>query len=339
MAPTREKSVDYLERYSRFVEGEEIRLISFTPRQIRWRRKRVRGLYFSNGTMKERWFPFPDAIYNQCYNIKAPKITAHIGSRKVFNRINRFNKWQIHNILESASEFDFHNVIPETRLLSNVNLLVFLDKHDTVFIKPCYGSFGNGIFRIRFDKENQKYHIYTIVTTPKYSYDNPTMLYKKIKELVGRKKFIIQSEIPMKTLNNDLFDIRMIVQKNESGRWSVTTAFSRITPHRSILTNNMYKKMFLHELLSALQYAPEKQQDIMNDLYKTSINTAKTLEQKLGHLGEMSVDFTITDQDELKIIEVNGKPSKALIDELSDDNIIDLFYSNPIKYLKFLGEK
>lgn len=338
LASTREKSIYYLELYNRFVGSENIRLISFTPRRIRWYRKRVKGFYFSDGVLKEGWFPFPNAIYNQCYNKRSAKITAYIGSSKVFNVINRFNKWHIYKILESPIQSDLKNFVPETRFFNKKNLFQFLEKHYAVFLKPCYGSFGDDIFRIRYDKENKKFHIYTIVSTPKFSFEDPVLFFNKIKELVGRKKYIVQSEISMKTLNEDLFDIRVILQKDGTGLWSVTTAFSRITPHRSIITNNMYKRKFLDELLSTLHYSRDKQRKLTKCLYETSIKTAISLEQSLGHLGEISVDFTITDQDELKIIEVNGKPSKVLIDELSDKNIIDLFYSKPIKYLKFLGE-
>jgi hypothetical protein len=339
MALTREQCEYYLERYNRFADGENVRLISFTPRKIRWRRKRVKGFYYSDGIIKERWFPFPDAIYNQCFNNRANKITSYLGFNKVFNRINRFNKWHVYNILEATPNYDLKNFVPETLIFNKKNLFQYLDKHYAVFLKPCYGSFADNIYRIRYDKEIMKYHIYTTNTTPRFSFEDPSLLFNKINELVGRRKYIVQSEISMKKLNKDLFDIRMILQKDNSGQWGITTAFSRITPYRSIITNNMYKKKFLHELLSDLLYSQEKQKQITKNLYETSIKTALALEQSLGHLGEISVDFTITDQDEIKIIEVNGKPSKALIDELNDENIINLFYSKPIEYLTFLANK
>lgn len=339
LALSREKGKEYLQLYSSFVNSDDIRLISFTPRKIRWRRKRVKGLYFSDGVIKEGWFPFPDAIYNQCYNKRSLKITSYVGSGKVFNQINRFNKWHIYNILQSSTSSELTNFIPETRLFNEKNLFDLLNKHDAVFLKPCYGSFGDDIFRIRYDKDNKEYHIHTTITTPKFSFEDPTMFFKKIKGLIGRKIYIVQSEIPMKKLNKDLFDIRMILQKDNSGQWGITTAFSRITPNRSIITNNMYKKKFLHELLSALLYSPEKQQQITRSLNEISLKTALALEQSLGHLGEISVDFAITDKDELKIIEVNGKPSKALIKRLPNETIINLFYSKPIEYLKFLANK
>lgn len=319
-----------------FPQDDNLLLVAFTPKDIRWKKRKINVLYFYNNEWNRKWLRFPDGIYNQCFNKhkkRMKKIEKVLGENRIFNTINRFNKWSIYRLLENSK---VNKYVPNTYLFGKANVFELLEDHKALFLKPCYGSFSKGIFKIE-KTEAGSFSIYQTVTTPKYTFDDPVEFYQKIEELIGKKEFIIQAEIPMKTWNGSRFESRMLLQKDATGKWAVTAGICRITYERSIITNYLKKEMRLRDIMEELDFSADKKNKIMEDLYKISLDTAQCLEDGLGLLGEISVDFAITEDGQVKIIEANGKPSKVLVEDLGDEEIIEAFYKKPMDFLVYLA--
>ena len=90
MASSRNKRKSVLVPYLRHRQPG-MRMFCFTPADIDWERKRIRGLYRSKGKWAVGSFPFPQAVYNRCYEMDQAlieRLEAVIGRNKCFNHIN-----------------------------------------------------------------------------------------------------------------------------------------------------------------------------------------------------------------------------------------------------------
>lgn len=327
----------FLEYFLPHNEFPDAILYAFTPHSINWQRKRIRGVYKQNGVWKTKLFPFPDCVINQTYttSLKTVKrLEQALGPGKVFNRVNRLSKWKVYEILSNSK---LNKLIPGTYRLEEIPLDALLENKTSLFLKPELGTLGKGIFKLI--KDEAGYHILQNKTKPIHSFGNFEDLLKKVNELTGGESYLVQEEIKPKTvLGKEFFEARMIIQKNQNGEWSVTAALSRRVNKSCILANLAYKVETLDETLKALGWRRWKKQSTIKKMKKVAILTAKEIENSYGHMGEMCVDIMINVEGDLKILEVNGRPSKKLIQSLNNKPLEQQFFTNPLKYAYSLAK-
>lgn len=337
MVSTRKRRQKCLRRYLPFYNGQ-VKICSFTPDSIDWKNKTIKGLYEENGQYKEAIFPFPNVVYNRCYRgnkRKIRRLEKAIGQGKVFNRYNRLNKWKVYKTLSKSNLQQYQ---PDTFLYHQINLLEMLEKYKVLFLKPCYGHLGLGIYRLELMDDGTK-KIYQDSYVPRFKFTEDKLFLEKVKELVGRKKYIVQQEIVMAKMVDKFFDMRVMVQKNIEGKWMVSTCASRVAYNYSFITNiNRY----VLRIEDVLEHLPLKKYNILRTLItlrKISIQAVEMLDSQLSHFGELSVDFALDTNGKLWIIEVNGKPQKVIFDELKDSQRRDLIYKRPLEYASYLAQR
>ena len=144
---------------------------------------------------------------------------------------------------------------------------------------------------------------------------------------------MIQPFVAFASIEDHLFDMRMLVQKNRNGLWDVTADMSRVGYKNYFVTNTAYGVQPIGKVFENTAFSST----IVSDLRDISIRVAKTLEKHLCSLGEISVDFGITNNGKLWIIEVNGKPEKTIFGEIGDE-ILDKVFLTPIEYAAYLAK-
>jgi hypothetical protein len=312
------------------------KIFSFTRRDINWSKKIITGMYLSNQELSMGKFEFPDVIYNRCFShssIMAKKIEAIIGSDKFFNCINRFDKWDVYKALRKTSLKPF---LPKTYLFQTSKLSSNLNRHKEVFIKPCLGFKGKGIYQIKTDESGNKSLYYNCLNDYETFKDNYSLMYK-IHELVGDEKYIVQEAIPTLIIDNDrCFDIRILLQKNITGQWKISEELSRVSLANYFVTNFCYE---VRSPIYILKQTSLNASSIMEKVYRLSLKTSEIMDSKFGLLGEISVDFCIDPSGNLYIIEVNGKPDKSLFLKLGNKKVINTIYKRPIEYAFHLSLK
>ncbi|MDQ2087891.1 YheC/YheD family protein [Herbivorax sp. ANBcel31] len=120
-----------------------------------------------------------------------------------------------------------------------------------------------------------------------------------------------------------------MVQKNILGKWNLAGTVSRVAHKHTYTTNICHKISRTEEILTQLNLNSLSIMAKINDL---SIKTAEFLETKLGHLGEIGIDFGLDDKANLWIFEVNGKPTKGFFREAFSTQIVEDFFTTPIQY-------
>ncbi len=314
-----------------------LRLFAFSPADIQWKAQRIIGMTRRKDRWVERTFPFPNAVYNRSFNkkkITVRRLERSIGRNKCFNAINYFNKWELHDLLKQSA---LHSYVPDTSLLNQENILEMINKYRLVYIKPLYGSKGTSVHRVEL-KENGDIHISLHSLAPKYIYRKEEHSRQRMEDLFKGKKYVVQQGIRMKPLNQCVFDIRVLVQKGRIGEWTVSAVTCRVA-YEHYFNTSVCTAVRDFEDVAPQFLSSEETNRILRSLHEVSIAAAQAAENRMGSLGEISVDFGIDEQHKLWIIELNGKPQKKIYNAPSCVKYKKLIYKQPLEYASYLSRQ
>jgi glutathione synthase/RimK-type ligase-like ATP-grasp enzyme len=312
------------------VNSLPINLIKFTVNGINWKDKKISGKILENGKWKQTVTRFPDAVYNRCYSSSeavARSFEKVIGKGKVFNSFTRFNKYTIFSILEKSQ---LNYLMIPTHPYSTKVLLNMLNE-GPVLIKPAKGTLGCNIFR--FALEDNKYKVYSQTFHPMETFKTADELTSYLEKEINPKNYIIQPFISFASIDNHIFDMRMLVQKNHRGIWDVTADMGRVCFKNYFVTNLTYAIQPVGKILESTEF----QHITISKLKQISIQVAKELEDNMCSLGEISADFGISSDGKLWIIEINGKPQKSIFCGI-DNRILEKLVTTPLQYATYLAK-
>jgi hypothetical protein len=306
------------------------------------------------------------------------KLEGVIGKGKVFNCITHFDKWEIHNILRDSVIRQYvpetHAYHPDKfiSLLSqyktlilkpskgqlgrNIYLVEKTDKNEYKLYDNLYPkkmkktSQQPGSDRFNQSTENERNNrliseedlkkAIDLINDDKleakiYATDKETFV-KKVNTLVNKQKFIVQQFICLDRIDQRIYDIRLYAQKNHQGKWTVSGGFSRVGNPDSYINNFITEIIGIAGTLEANNLMTTERLDKMNSI---SLRAAHLIERKIGHLGEMSVDFCLDQHGKIWIIEVNGRTQKKFVKRVNNKKLTATIYSKPIEYARYLAKK
>ncbi|NRF95780.1 YheC/YheD family protein [Paenibacillus frigoriresistens] len=322
-----------LELY-RLYHSLNLKLYAFTPADILWKEQRIIGLSLKKGIWKQSSFPFPHVVYNRCFNKKLvtiQRLEKAIGRNKCFNNINFFNKWDLYNLLKQSNLKPY---VPDTFLYNEVKVSELIEKYKLVYIKPSYGFKGKSVYRVELT-DNGDIHISLHSLNPRYICRKDESVQEKLNELLGPKKYMVQQGIRLSQLDHQYVDIRVLVQKDILGEWTVSAITSRVA-YENYFNTSMCETIYdVVEILPQL-VSLENINEILRSLHEISVKAAQEAETHMGSLGELSVDFVLDEQSKLWIIELNGKPQKDIYKNLKCYK--RKIYSRPLEYAYYLSQ-
>ena len=303
-------------------------LMIFSPADLRRFEPQVHGLLLKGENWVPQLLPLPQAVYNNVYTRNpsiAQKIEEEIGSYRVFNTITQLDKWKVTQILRKSPMTEF---LPETRLYSWQILSSLFKTANPTIIKPRYGHLGHEIYLLRLD--NSCWQLLRSSNTPLLTFNNEKEVKNYFLTHFRNSRWLVQDFVPCASWQGRIFDLRYLVQKGSLGHWAVTGTLSRVALKDYFVTNICKTILPVNQIIaSALQ----------NKLEEISLQTAQILDGHLGHLGEISVDFCLDDQEKPWIIEVNGLPAKELFLFLRHPPTLQKIYRFPLEYANYLAEK
>lgn len=329
--------------------GKHLGLVVFVffPYRVDWRRKRTIG--YSYSVSARRWikgvFPLPDAVYDRCFYSKPSTYFAyrpHI--RRLMERPGtRFlgyglkGKWSVHQQLSLDEKLRPH--LPETEPLGTTSdMMRWLDDKGELFLKPHAGTHGKGVLHIAADGNGR------FVVKGRDARNEPVgRLFRTQHQLLAwvagftrGRKYLMQRYLNLSTGRGDVFDIRVLVQKNREGRWEVTGIAVRQGAPGSI-TSNLHGGGHAEE---AEPFLRGKYGDATNGIIETirsvALRVPAVLEQTHGRLVELGVDLGVDDQGRVWVLEANSKPGRSAFAELSDKRARMASVRNPLLYASFL---
>lgn len=228
--------------------------------------------------------------------------------------------------------------LPHTQKFNKGETVNFLEKHPSAILKPRFGSGGQGIIKIA--KAGTGYAL---------NYKDHSLncqaheLENKIDEIrrkmnSGNRLYIIQECIDLPKYNNGVFDVRVIYQKGKGGRPLRTGMAVRLAAPNKI-TANLHQggsRETLGSVLGAL-FNQDIDGPIAESIRKYSKQIFEILDERVGPIGEVGIDFLIDQTGKVHLIEVNSVPGRNLFHILPD--IRQNAIKRPVEYAQYLLEK
>lgn len=285
----------------------------------------IEGFYFNGNNWTKSKITLPNVIYNRTHS---RKLESSPYFKKVINDISlkgipifneRFlSKWEVHEIL--YKEDYLHPFLPETQLLNQENLIPFLKRHSTIFIKPINGSQGRNIFKASLQEEKVIVEASTAWGSDKYrKFDTLVDFQEWFNKRRKEVKFIIQQSIPLLTFEERQLDFRVLCHKDHQDNWKTTSIVARASEKKQFVSNLARGGEMLKPIdpLTKLfeQQTAYAQVAWMKEL---SLEVANIISQSSsGIVGELGIDIGVDNDGKLWIIEVNSKPSKNAEEQTS----------------------
>lgn len=264
------------------------------------------------------------------------RLESILGEEKCFNRVTHLNKWDIQQLLVH-SELYCH--IPGTWMYNSELLKEQIIEKKSLIVKPCYGSQGRRVYLL-VHTEDKVFHIYQDTLTPIYTTINEHSFYQEVNHLIGKTPFIMQGVIKLARVDNQMADIRILMQKNKMGIWTYTKGICRVAPPHFFITNRSEDIRELEEVLETWYRDPIEREQVYQKVISISIRAVQLIEDGIGGMGELGLDLAIDQNGAVWIIEINGKPQKKLYYKLkgNNDKDIDLVYKLPMDYAYYLSQ-
>lgn len=292
--------------------------------------------YFYNPNSDNQWiegvFPYPDALYRR---VKLPlekynSLISCIGDN-IFNsyRFNKLEFWECISKYKNLREY-----IPYTEKLLDVNtLLNILEKYESVYLKKIAGQRSLGLFKVIKSSNSYKF----------ISSDEKIKIYKTVEEvsdflknLVNKKgEYIIQQALTPRKFDNRNFDLRVIIQKDESGKFTYTTMIGKLGRKDSITTVGakscvLHGKTALKSIFNLSDQEATLKEKAIVDL---CIKVSEALDKSIGNCADLGFDVLVDKDSKVWILEVNTFHDHKYPIYLPNGNDIYLdVVSKPLRY-------
>lgn len=286
--------------------------------------KRINGFIYrpETNTWVQAMLPFPHVIYNRIPTRKdeqAPEVQRKIQACLKHSRISLFNpcffsKWFLFEALNKSKAT--RKYVPATKKLTNMSDLEgMLARFPLVYLKPIRGKAGVGIMRIERPKTKKGSYtlkVQVLKRSKVFSYPTIKQLWHAVSKLTASEDYLVQQGIPLAVTEGRPFDLRVLVQKNHRGEWSLTGIGARVAGRYSI-TTHVPRGGRIDDPQKALAsaFGAETAKATLKRVQQTALLIARQIEKASGYkLGEMSMDLGVDTTGQIWFFEANSRPMK-----------------------------
>lgn len=216
-----------------------------------------------------------------------------------FNR----SKWQNYKIMLKLTKLQQH--LPQTKEMSPKALFSML-RSNPAMLKPHLGFQGYGVIKIRRRKNgNYELHQENQIQLIKNDRDLLTILKKRM----GQKKYLVQEWIPLATIDNHPFDIRVMVQRITGRPWEVTGSFVKVAPKNYVITNVALKVLPLSSALKISSLKNKPHPLLIKQINHIALSVSQHLAKYYPTITKIGFDIGVDNNGKPWVIEANFKPS------------------------------
>ncbi|WP_134699046.1 YheC/YheD family protein [Ammoniphilus sp. YIM 78166] len=323
-----------------FKENEDLGhlIYVFTPKDIMFRKRKIKGHRIrEDGSWEQKKFKWPDIVIDKHFET-ADRLYDHIRKHALLPFTDQLlpGKWEIHNLLENIPSL--RKYLPKTKIYSRHSLKKMLLRFPLLYIKPFHGTWGNRILKVERLQEGY------LITGRK---DGRKIIQRRlpdnkivswIDDWVDGIPFIIQQGLDLCLLPERVTDMRILVQKNEYGRWHITGKGMRIGAPVSP-TSNLHGGGNAKEVMPILQqnFGRKKALSLLEKSQKISYVIADAIERQYGRMMELGLDLGIDTNGRLWIIEVNDKPGRQIFKKIGRRDLYREANRLPLLYAAYLA--
>jgi hypothetical protein len=299
----------------------------FRPEDLDMARECVHGWVCSRKGDDSIWrrvkCRLPDVVYENVY--------VHLSATGRVKRIRRFfeqkgiplfnprlgDKAELADWLRSYPELWKHH--PETERLTDASqVLEFIGRHRSVYLKPVLGSAGRGIIEIRQQEEDGY-----LVQASKYGRKMRALscvmkcgeMLKFVRKEIKRGRYILQAGCDLIWINSGKIDVRTHLQRNQDGEWEcVGLIVKRGRPHS--IVSNYHAGGSSHSWYWLKRWAKQNAFPLpgRSELLDLSIALCKAYTEKAPRLASLGLDLGIDQNGEIWLLDVNSRPGRNILE-------------------------
>ncbi|KAB2337112.1 YheC/YheD family protein [Cytobacillus depressus] len=315
----------------------------FVPSDINPITENVKGDRFNPHTndWESSEFPIPNILYDRCFyrddtfSKQCQAIVKWLKTKKdiVFLGYGLPNKMDLYEALSQSSLTPY--LLKSQLVNSGGSVIRQLMPHKPLMMKPVNGSQGRGIYYL--EKKDQEIVVQTDkankTVTRRFPYDEKAVAW--IDYLIKDRKYLIQEYKELTNSNYQPIDIRVLMQKDPTGKWKVISRGIRTGKEKGIVSNisaggtiSAFNDWLASQPLSKSTY-------LYNEINDILINLPIVLEQNFPALFELGVDIGVSKDFSIWILDVNSKPGRKVALTV-DPSLEDQLYTSPLLYGKKL---
>ncbi|WP_028548117.1 YheC/YheD family protein [Paenibacillus sp. UNC451MF] len=230
-------------------------------------------------------------------------------------------KWLKHEALWSEEEL--RSLLPETELFSPDSFLDMIERHAVLFLKPDLGMRGQGIVKVSRE-EDSACIIQTATKT--YRHRDSNLASKRLKQLIGNKRYIVQQGIDLIRIKGKPVDFRVLLHIRPNKKWRFFGIMGKVAAKNRFVTNHSRggKAIRLHQALSCTFGIPKEDSSKWDGRIKTlSGKIAKAMKIHYPNITELGLDIAIDTEEKIWLIEANTKPQYQLFRHHADPKLYD----------------
>lgn len=301
-----------------------IRVVFFHPEDVDLFRNRVWAWVCESNDAangwKLKWFRIPDVIYENVVMHALERTGTLIVKRKLIRRgipvfnPRLFNKIRIFEILQRDKRLI--PFIPKTMTVHRVkDVIQFLFLSKCVYLKPIDGSGGKGVIelmqegvsvRVRSERFHNDKRFERLMTV--------TQLNRFLNNLLRRKKYIAQQGLNLISKQGRKIDFRVVVHRNETGKWHLIGIRPKLGRLGSIVTNTHSGGLRgdYHEIVkwAALTGIPLPSRELFEKIAVYNAELFTRYRPTLSHLG---IDIGVDTGGNAYVLDVNNRPGRDLL--------------------------
>lgn len=322
----------------------QLQMYVFFPESISLNKQQIVGYQYVNGKWVQERFPFPKLLYdrvfyNAAYYQKHKRLIQRFKEHFGIICMNRGlpSKWDLYQQLWQEVQLRAH--LPKQELYrDSKQLMTILGRERSIILKPIAGGFGKKVMHLISGEpailegrspKNKFFRRSFPSTTDAIHYLEPKL----------NRRYLVQSYLELTTPAGHPYDIRLFVQKNEAGEWTVIGKGVRLGPKMQ-LTSNIRGGGEARSFEAFIQSIhPAMYTQIEATINKIGRLVPITLEQRYAPLFELGIDIGVDRYGKVWIIEANAKPGRKIFELMGDYAASQQAIIGPINYARYLLER
>ncbi|RED52817.1 YheC/D-like protein [Cohnella lupini] len=241
------------------------------------------------------------------------------------------SKWTKTKWLLKSSEI--RDYVPRTERFDRSGLRSMLARYSTVFFKPNGGTGGFHIYRIT--KLKSGYLVQH--NASKIRFATFDALYARLSVYERAQSFLLQKGIQLASTKGRPFDIRVMVQKEDDGRWKSTALFTKIGKSEKVATNyNQGGKIgYFRQTLSGAGFGEAAINSKELELKRLGVSVGRLFDKRKQGFRELGLDVALDRKGRAWILEVNTRPQFYPLKRMGDNGM----YRRILSYAQKYGRK
>ncbi|QOR67632.1 hypothetical protein IM538_05685 [Cytobacillus suaedae] len=310
-----------------------IDIILFPIEGVNLENQTVSGTIISSTKIEKGVSSIPSFVYNVTNHahpksIKIMRKIRNLDKVTIINPINRFNQGILFDMLSSLitkEKFLLHYDV-----FSPKTLLDFIDRYKGCIIIPEKGKIKDSVFWVHSKSGNTNTYL---ISSTDYSYEcTPDKIFATVKEKINLKKYIILQPIDAINWMNTPLEIRVYLQRNKDGEWTVTEMVGK----SEFLAKKSQNKHIAENLQWTLgELEIEHPESTIKELTELSLSCCSLLDYYIPNLGTCTLDFILDQERRPYLLFVKGWETRSY---LYSSSKLDwkTYLSNAFQYLYYL---